>query len=360
MNMDCKSIKSHVSVFSSYGTIKPCCSIDIDNKFEDWESSSIFEIDNLNQSLEIPVRKNLYESLSNNWIDECRYCENLENQNFISTRQNYNDNFEGHGLEDLQIALDYYCNMTCRSCRPGVSSRWDSLTEEIEDLKQIDKHHYNDIGNHKAYVIRLKEVLRNTDFSNIKNVRLIGGEPFYSVNLKWFLKLLNEKTNLKNVTFSCNTNCSVLPDAEVLDLIKEFKSVKIDISIDAVGELAESIRYGVKWEKIQNTLNEWSKIATIMISPTVSILNINKLQSIIDLRYDYWFMPLHDPFYLRHTQIPLNIRKQWLTTDENVNKIITMPYKEIKKTHFRNAMSIMNRKMSSFSDANEEIWTLMN
>ena len=142
--------------------------------------------------------------------------------------------------------------------------------------------------------------------------------------------------------------------------IEKFKSVKIDISIDAVGELAESIRYGVKWEKIQNTLIEWSEIATIMISPTVSILNINKLQSIIDLSYDYWFMPLHDPFYLRHTQIPLNIREQWLTTDENVNKIIMMPYKEIKKTHFRNAMSIMNRKMLSFSDANEEIWTLMN
>lgn len=358
--MECKSINSHVSIFSNYGTIRPCCSIDIDNKFDDWESSSIFNVDNLNQSLELTIRKNLYQKLSRNWIDECRYCKNLEKQNFKSTRQNYNQTFDGHGLEDLQIALDYNCNMTCRSCRPGVSTRWDSLTEEIKHLKKLDDHHYNDIGNHKAYIKRLKQVLVNTDFSNLKNIRIIGGEPFYSKNLKWFLKLLDDKTDIKNVTFSCNTNCSVLPDQEILKLLSKFKSIKIDISIDATEKLAESIRYGVKWNVIKDNLNTWNELATIMISSTVSILNINRLQSIIDLGHNYWFMPLDTPSYLRHTQIPLSYREKWITTDKNANKIILMPYENIDRSLFLKAMSIMDQKMSSFSDANEEIWTLMN
>ena len=204
--MDCKSIKSHVSVFSNYGTVRPCCSIDIDDKFEFWESSSIFNVNNLNEALTLPVRNELYFNLTNDWIDECNYCRKLENQNFKSTRQNYNEKYQGQGLEDLQLALDFYCNMTCRSCRPGVSTKWNSLVNEIQDLKKIEQHHYNDIGNHKAYIKKIEHVLMNTDFSKLKNVRIIGGEPFYSKNLKWFLKLLNEKINLKNVTFSCNTN----------------------------------------------------------------------------------------------------------------------------------------------------------
>ena len=97
-----------------------------------------------------------------------------------------------------------------------------------------------------------------------------------------------------------------------------------------------------------------------MISPTVSILNINKLQSIIDLGFNYWLMPLHTPFFLRHTQIPVSIREKWYTTDENVNKIISMPYEQINKKYFVEAMKIMDKKMNSFANANEEIWKLMN
>jgi len=358
--MECKSINSHVSIFSNYGTIRPCCSIDIDNTFDEWGKSSIFEIENLNQSLGLSVREKLEKKLLNSWTDECRYCEKLEQQNFKSTRQHYNERFEGEGLEDIQIALDYYCNMTCRSCRPGVSTKWDSLTDEISDLKEIEPHHYNDIGNHKAYVKRLKYVLLNTDFTNLKNIRIIGGEPFYSPNLKWFLRLLHDKINLENVTFSCNTNCSIKADEETLELLSDFKSIKIDVSIDATEELAESIRYGVRWDVIRETLDKWNEIATIMVSPTVSILNINKLQSIIDLGHEYWFMPLNTPFYLRHTQIPLVSRQKWLTTDENVNKLILMPYEEVDKSYFVKAMNIMDRKMHSFTIANEEIWTLMN
>ena len=358
--MDCKSIKSHVSVFSNYGTVRPCCSIDIDDKFEFLEASSIFNVNNLNEALTLPVRNELYFNLTNDWIDECNYCRKLENQNFKSTRQNYNEKYQGQGLEDLQLALDFYCNMTCRSCRPGVSTKWNSLVNEIQDLKKIEQHHYNDIGNHKAYIKKIEHVLMNTDFSKLKNVRIIGGEPFYSKNLKWFLKLLNEKINLKNVTFSCNTNCSVIPDEEILQLLSLFKQIKIDVSIDGVDGLSESIRFGVKWNIIKKNLNIWNQLADIMISPTVSILNINKLQSIIDLGFNYWFMPLHTPFFLRHTQIPVSIREKWYTTDENVNKIISMPYEQINKKYFVEAMKIMDKKMNSFANANEEIWKLMN
>ena len=97
-----------------------------------------------------------------------------------------------------------------------------------------------------------------------------------------------------------------------------------------------------------------------MLSPTISILNINTLQNIIDLNLPYHFMPLHKPFFLKHTQLDLNVRKKWLTSDEETNKLILMPFENINKKYFADAMRIMDRKMKSFSDANKEIWKLMN
>ena len=68
--MECKSINSHVSIFTNYGTVRPCCSINVDDKFEFWESSSIFNVNNLNETLNLPVRNELHSNLSNDWVDE--------------------------------------------------------------------------------------------------------------------------------------------------------------------------------------------------------------------------------------------------------------------------------------------------
>ena len=37
-----------------------------------------------------------------------------------------------------------------------------------------------------------------------------------------------------------------------------------------------------------------------------------------------------------------------------------MPYEQINKKYFVEAMKIMDKKMNSFANANEEIWKLMN
>ena len=357
--MECKSINSHVSVFSNIGTIKPCCSISIDDSFDLWKQSNIFAIDNLNTSLNLDVRKLYKTELKTGWVDDCSYCENLEKQNLVSARQETNEYLDGKHLEDLQLALDFNCNMTCRICRPGVSSKWDTLDSIITKLQTSDKHHYNNVGNHKAYSKRMKYVLENTNFDYLKRLRIVGGEPFYSPNIYWFLSLLNDKTDLKNISFTCNTNGSVIPNKKIIKLLQKFKSVKIDISIDATNNLAESIRPGVEWNTINENLRTWSSMFDIMISPTVSILNVNILQSLIDLQYDYHFMPLSTPKYLRYTQIPLSIREKWLTTDDTVNQLILMPYEKQNHKIFLHAMSLMDKHMPQFKESNTEIWSTM-
>ena len=63
----------------------------------------------------------------------------------------------------------------------------------------------------------------------------------------------------------------------------------------------------------------------IMLSPTISILNVNKLQTIIDLNLPS-FHATSSTIFLRHTQIDLDVRKRWLTNDEETNKLILMRF----------------------------------
>lgn len=358
--MICNSLNSHASIFSNNGSIKPCCAIDIDESFDFWSDSSIDKLKTINDSLNLPVREILKQDLKNGWIPECKYCEKLERANLKSPRIYSNEKLSGQGLEELQLALDFYCNMNCRICRPGTSSKWDSLTNIVFELKKLEYHHYNDIGDNKSHVEYLKKIIDKTDFSNLKFLRMVGGEPFYSPNLYWFLDLLKTKTDISNITFYCNTNGSIIPSKKILKILHEFKSVKIDISIDAVEHLAESIRPGVEWNTILKNVAILNNEFNIMLSPTVSILNVNALQPIINLGYDYYFMPLETPYFLKHTQISIEKRTQWLTNDEEVNKLILLPYEKINKNIFTRSMKLMDSKMPSFSKSNKEIWTLMN
>ena len=81
--------------------------------------------------------------------------------------------------------------MNCRICRPGISSKWDALTNIVLDLKKIEHHHYNDIGDNKSHIENLKKIINKTDFSDLKFLRIVGGEPFYSPNLHWFRIIKN-------------------------------------------------------------------------------------------------------------------------------------------------------------------------
>ena len=358
----CKNITNSLAIINNDGLVKPCCYLNLENDFYDkWkEHSSIYSYDSLNSFHKSFLWFDLQERLNNSWISECNYCERNEKNNLKSQRFYDNNFLLGDGLEDLQVNLDFKCNMICRICRPGLSTKWDSKPKLIEKLKEYDKDHYNDIGNTKNYVSRIKTLLNNTNFDKLRRIRLSGGEPFLTKNLKWFLELLDEKIDLSKIIFTCNTNGSVFPDEQILKILKKFKRLIIDVSVDATEKLAESIRFGVKWRQIENNIKKWNKITKHMTLYTcVYVLNVNRLQDIINLGYSYKYMPLIEPRYLKHTQIPLSFRKKWLTTDDYVNRIIMMDFEPYDSRKTLTAIKNMDTEMNVFSDVNPEIISVL-
>jgi hypothetical protein len=130
----------------------------------------------------------------------------------------------------------------------------------------------------------------------------------------------------------------------VLDLWKEFKSVSIGASLDAMGPRAEYIRKNCNWDQIEKNRHEMLQICPkvdFYVSPTVSIMNawhisdfhrdwVNKgLLKPQDLNINI----LQDPEYYRIDVLPLVLKEEiklkwqqhldWLKPQDNLTRATT-------------------------------------
>ena len=203
------------------------------------------------------------------------------------------DNFDLHTVD---LRWTNQCNQACVYCGPHNSSMW---VKEIggEDLMSKEK----------------KQQIKEYVFSNVaqlKNVYLAGGEPLLMHENQEFLTLLLEKN--PNINLRVNTNLSAT-ETKVADLIKQFKNVHWIVSVEAVGEAYDYIRYGGSWATFENNLKELKKITGHKISFNMLffILNHIKIFDCIDYLSHMGFHnnsfvigPVYNPVYLNILNLP--------------------------------------------------------
>ena len=373
--MDCLRIENSVSITGDHGAVVPCCNLDIgvDDKWIQYSTIQNFE--NLNQPLKSFLWFDLKEQLSKDWPDPCSSCKKREELNLKSLRTYaYGDigKVDKESLSLLELSLDFSCNMMCRTCRPGISSRWTHATKLNDNLKLIDKEHYSNMSN-QNFSARIKTLLYNTNFEHLKKIHLVGGEPFISPNIQWFFDLLDDKCDLSRIEFIVHTNGSIFPNSKIRNVLSKFKDIQINISIDAIGDLAEVNRIGVPWKKIDKVIRKWIDFTQpIYFAPVISLMNINKLQDLIEYKNS---LPgsiimkvghLTWPSFLCSNQIPLEVRKKWKINiqDDDVdyfnNYILDNEVSENKFTDFVRSMKLMDEYQNiSFSEANSELWDIV-
>ena len=347
--MKCNRLNGFLDLSQADGRVTPCCLFDTNHGWK----SNIYTGD-----LESEWN-DARERLKKGWIPECFICEDNERNGHESMRQT--------AIKDgMQIALDFTCNFMCRICRPALSSKWDSVDE---NWTRFDKDHYYKDENRKNFSYAQERFLNYSDLSNLKEVNIVGGEPFYSKKLLWFLKKIP-----KSVKISINTNGSIFPEKNIINELEKFKSVQVDISIDAVGELAECIRFGTKWNDIEkNVKKHISYWDHVYVYSTISILNVNKMNDVYDFAGGDEYHggrsrmnALTYPNFLRLEQISLNTRKKWgikqLKGLGDFNNIIFSNTKiDIEHSKLIDFLNTCDKHQKiSFKNINPEIWNIIN
>jgi MoaA/NifB/PqqE/SkfB family radical SAM enzyme len=193
-------------------------------------------------------------------------CSYIISDDIISTKY-----YKNKSLENIRLAIDDSCNLSCPSCR----------TKKIFLKKG------------KNFEIRLKladKILKFLNNNSEKKINIhIGsdGDPFASIVYRYFMK---KTKNLKNLKYSIQTNGLLIKKN-----FYKFKHIlenldKIGISIDgATKQTYESLRVGGKFEKIIENLEFLKEIKNfdMHLHFVVQQKNYHEIEDIIQLGLKY-------------------------------------------------------------------------
>jgi molybdenum cofactor biosynthesis enzyme MoaA len=219
----------------------------------------------------------------------CKQCWHTEQRGHTSNRQYHitwlkNQNLDPTTTELLRLdfSVGSLCNAKCIMCNAGSSTTW-----AAEDAKfGINKYRHNV----KSVTDQLDQIT-SIDVSKLKQVYFTGGEPMMSNRMIMLLKHIKNTGNISQLEFSCNTNGSVLPGAELIELWNQCKSVDIHFSIDGVGREFEYIRNPLKWSEVESNIMFVKSLGfNVNIAMAVGVHNIDIMQDIHS-----WFISLHLP-----------------------------------------------------------------
>jgi len=277
----------HLHAFPT-GEAYPCCNTEMKSTIGNTKTQTIEEIWQSPEMQEVRTKM-----LAGEKIDGCRRCYEQEDSGFFSLRLSANKHFGHHiALTDnsnpdmkliyWDIRFSNLCNLRCRSCGHFFSSNWyDDQAKIIADEKskgwdkvwKSDNSRINFAGKTENDIWEQLE----PQIDNLEQVYFAGGEPLI---MEEHYRLLNEliKRGRTDVRLVYNTNFSQLTykKTNVLELWREFDSVSVGASLDAMGMHGEYIRKGTNWAQVEQNREQMLRVCPTVdfyISPTLSILN---------------------------------------------------------------------------------------
>ena len=190
----------------------------------------------------------------------------------------------------VDLKLGNICNLKCRICGSWSSSKW--AEEELAYMpKEFNKKE------HIAYTwLKSGAWPRKTEtfwdnmrdlIPNIKYFEFTGGEPWMIQEHFELLQYAVDQGYSKNIDIHYNTNATQdpLPHAE---LWRRFGRVDIAFSIDNVGDRFEYERFGAKWNRANEIIDEVHTLRegcginiTTQLCFTINIQNVYYLDELL-------------------------------------------------------------------------------
>jgi len=199
-------------------------------------------------------------------------------------KQTKEDGTVPESLVYLDLRLGHTCNLKCVMCSPHDSSQWVAdhkkvfplfQSKVIIDQMRWDRKDFNNFWHENPDF--WKEMY--AQIPNLKQVYFAGGEPLMIREHKWFLEEIIRQGYADKILIRYNTN-GLLLDDEIIDLWKQFKTVKVGFSIDALSDKNYYIRYPSEWNTIVQNLHKLDNTPSniqVSIATAIQILNIKHL-----------------------------------------------------------------------------------
>ena len=256
----------------------------------------------------IEIKQAIY---SNQYHENCRACEKVEQHSSSSERGWYNsiaenqnlylEKIENSLLQNLDIRWSNICNLSCVYCDSYASSQWASLTKIPH--KKVD--YKNTLDSILEFINQNKKTLRQ--------ISLLGGEPLLQKENDSLLDVIDD-----SVTIYVITNLNVpLENNKIFQKLILKLNVVWDISFETVEEKFEYVRHGGSWDLLvknikllkDNTVDRPGHRVSVTSQYSIyNALELNKIyQSFADYNFpDMRWSELHTPSILSVAKLPPN------------------------------------------------------
>jgi sulfatase maturation enzyme AslB (radical SAM superfamily) len=322
MTWHCAAI-DHGVTFHEDGKIAPCCLI------EHTYRKDIADIDN-NPFADLKITTP---------PPACKICVDAEQNNVPSYRQRFNRQQSSNpGFQFVDIRNTNVCNFKCRTCGPTNSNLW------AKELGETIPIRHAALTNYKNHIVN----------PSVQSIYYTGGEPLINGEHWDLLEELVDQGLSKNIELQYNSNMSVLKfkDKNIFDVWKNFKSVHVIASIDAVGEKFNHLRSGGDWAATAKNIAALREHRVkLTVGTTISILNLWFVEELLlyfkQQNITVNLTDLHYPDYLSLSAIPDALKDSALACVSNIEKI----YHTRNKCNFMRSQIIENSNQHLFRDA---------
>mgnify|MGYP003643184905 FL=1 len=310
-------IMPFVHSFVTPNIVSPCCAytsdIKLNSKEQYWNSDQL---------------KNIQKNMLDNVRDAgCAICWKKEDRGYSSLRQHSNQIYKDHVADIKQnkkaehpfyidLRLGNLCNLKCRMCISDWSSQ---IAGEI-----LDNPNEEWIDTPTQKVIELDDdtwELLDQWLPHVRRVFMTGGEPtIIKRNLDYINKIVASGRS-KDVELIFTTNATNI-NKQFIEVSEKFKSVSFNVSVDAIGLLANYIRYPSDWATIKNNLENIKH--GVSFNTTIQWLNMTRLNEIFDYIENcgiafggIWFQLVTDPKYLDPIYAPRFMKEKCISDIDN-------------------------------------------
>lgn len=316
----CGALWAHARV-TVEGTVTPCCRYNhhIHN-----------EQPQLKDGIGAAINSDFFNDVRNKMlagekIVECNQCYEEEKLLGSSMRTEFNKKYSRHILEEpkiryLETSFSSHCNLACRMCNETASSKWKLINNpsiKVDVTVDANETSFYD----------------DTDLSELKSIKVVGGEPFINkFHAEYLDNFISRSNNPKDIVLHYNTNGTVFPNNKVIDYWKNVKEVHITFSVDAIGNLNDYLRPGSSWDTLTSTIEKFKSTPDIDFVFTthsvVSNISVWELDSLVKWKTENFghsdgFFILDRPRHLSIKSLPQDKKDKLL---EYINKVDTGEY----------------------------------
>lgn len=346
----------HTEISLQNNSVRPCCKFRKDMLGSDRPIE--FKIIWANDAF----KKLRSDILKNKRIPECESC-NVGKDEFSYKKFKHNSyinsdildiNVDDYGLPKVfHFSLKNTCNLACRMCSPGSSSKLGEVVKKSKELKQFY------LGTHNNAPIDIQNF--KGSFVNTEHITISGGEPLVDTDCITLIEMVKEESvNLKSINFSTNLTKLNKKLLESLNEVDKATRITFSISLDGPEHIHEYIRYGCTWNDIIDNIKyiklNYPRI-TFSINSTVSALNVgyvgealetfHNIEKELGIKFiNLMVSPVLFPSYLHSSVIPKHVKILYL---EKLQKI------EFSKYTIPNSNMLINTAIELLSKPTQDL-----